>query len=256
MKVAIIQTHIEDYNIENNIDRVQYLLENIEKDTKWVVLSEMFLTGFVCDVSLAKDSKEKGLSLMREFAHSTGIAIEGSLLVEENGKYFNRHYFISKDNEAFYDKTHLFSFSDEAKTLSAGREKDVITLLEDFKIKMLTCYDLRFPLTSMNTYNDGEFLYDVLVYVASWPSSRKEQWLNLLKARAIENQSYVIATNRIGKDGNGYLYSGDSCVINTKGEILSPIKSFENSIHYYNICKENLNKAREKFPVYKDWDKI
>lgn len=252
MKIALIQTEIKDFCIEDNYQCFKSLLSEIDSDTDLVVLPEMFITGFVSDVSLAKESKEKGLSLMRNFANKNNIAIDGSLLIEDNGKYLNRHYFISTDKETYYDKVHLFSLSDEAKVLSKGERKDVVFSYKDLNIKILTCYDLRFPLSSMNAYN-GKFLYDLLIYVASWPQSRKEQWLILLKARAIENQSYVIGVNRVGEDANEIKYSGDSCIINTKGEQLTPNKIIENQIFYFSIDKNDLNKRRQKFPTYLDW---
>lgn len=252
MKIALIQTEIKDFCIEENYQCFESLLNKVDKDTDLVVLSEMFLTGFITDISLAKKSKEEGLLLMRSFAKETGIAIDGSLLIEEGNKYFNRHYFVEKDKEAYYDKEHLFSLSDEAKVLSKGEKKDVIISCKDFNIKLLTCYDLRFPLSSMNTYN-GRFLYDLLIYVASWPQSRREQWLTLLKARAIENQSYIIGVNRVGKDANHTLYSGDSCIINTKGEIIPYIKNVEDKIFYYELNKKELDTRRQKFPTYLDW---
>lgn len=252
MKIALIQTEIKDFCIEENYQCFESLLNKVDSDTDLVVLPEMFITGFVSDISLAKESKEKGLSLMRNFANKNNIAIDGSLLVEDNGKYLNRHYFISTNKEAYYDKEHLFSLSDEAKVLSKGEKKDVIISCKDFNIKLLTCYDLRFPLSAMNTYN-GRFLYDLLIYVASWPQSRKEQWLTLLKARAIENQSYVIGVNRVGEDANKIKYSGDSCIINTKGEMIPPIKNVEDKIFYYELNKKELDTRRQKFPTYLDW---
>lgn len=252
MKIALIQTEIKDFCIEENYQCFESLLNKVDKDTDLVVLSEMFLTGFITDISLAKHSKEKGLLLMRTFAKETGIAIDGSLLIEEDDKYFNRHYFVKKDKEAYYDKEHLFSLSDEAKVLSKGEKKNVVISYKDLNIKILTCYDLRFPLSSMNAYN-GKFLYDLLIYVASWPQSRKEQWLTLLKARAIENQSYVIGVNRVGEDANKIKYSGDSCIINTKGEMIPPIKNVEDKIFYYELNKKELDTRRQKFPTYLDW---
>lgn len=252
MKIALIQTEIKDFCIEDNYQCFKSLLEKTDKDADLVVLPEMFLTGFISETGLAKESMKKGLELMRTFAKQTGIAIDGSLLIEEESKYFNRHYFISSDKELFYDKVHLFSLSEEAKVLSKGAKKDVIVSYKGFQIKLLTCYDLRFPLSSMNAYND-RFLYDLLIYVASWPKSRREQWLTLLKARAIENQSYVIGVNRTGEDANHTQYSGDSSIINTKGEIISPISNSDKKIYYYELNKKELETRRQRFPVYLDW---
>lgn len=255
MKIAILQTQIEDYNIEQNLQHFHSLLEKIEEDTQWVVLPEMFLTGFISDTSYAEQSKREGLKLMRDFAQSKGIAIEGSLIIEENGKYLNRHYFITKDKEYYYDKVHLFSLSKEAEVLSKGKERDVIVEYEGIKIKMLTCYDLRFPYSSMNRVKDDVPIYDFLVYVASWPKSRRTQWQTLLTARAIENQCFVIGVNREGLDGDNTEYSGDSCIINSRGIFLEPTHT-DNSIQYYDVDTNSLTISRKKFPVWKDWDNI
>lgn len=253
MKVALIQTEIKDNDIDLNFQYVKLLLSKVDLDTDLVILPEMFLTGFVFDNSLAQVSGEKGLKLMRDFTLNTNIAIDGSLLVENEGKYYNRHYFITPKEEVFYNKVNLFSLSDEVKKLTAGNQKDVVIKYKDIKFKLLTCYDLRFPACSRNSFKEEEFLYDVLIYVASWPSDRREQWKKLLQARAIENQSYVIGVNRQGKDGKELLYSGDSCVIDSKGEFVAETKNWENIIHYYNIDKQSLDKSRKKFPSYLDW---
>lgn len=256
MKLAFIQTQIKDFQIETNYLHFQSLLEKIDNDTDLLVLPEMFLTGFTADTSLAKESKEKGVSLMQKFVEEKGIAIEGSLIVEDNGKYFNRHYAVLPNETKYYDKIHLFSLSDEAKHLSKGQNKDVVFSHKGFNIKMLTCYDLRFPLVSMNRIFDEKPLYDILIYVASWPKSRREQWLTLLKARAIENNSFVLGVNRIGEDGVGVEYSGDSVLFNSKGQEITATHIVENAIHYFEINKEDLDLARQKFPTWKDWDKI
>lgn len=253
MKIALIQTEIKDYDIDLNCQYIKLLLSKIESDTDLVILPEMFLTGFVSDTSLARESGVRGLKLMRDFTSTTNIAIDGSLLVESNEKYYNRHYLITPEQEIFYDKVHLFSMSDEVKNLTAGNQKDVVIKYKDLKIKLLTCYDLRFPSCSRNAFKNNDFLYDALIYVASWPSSRREQWKTLLQARAIENQSYIIAVNRQGKDAQEVYYSGDSCVIDSKGEFLLETKNWENIIHYYDIDKQSLDKYRAKFPSYLDW---
>jgi omega-amidase len=252
MNIALFQAEIQDKDIERNLLYYNKVLDNLEKDVDLLVLPEMFLTGFTADTSLAKQSKEEGLSFMEDMAKKKDIALEGSLLIEENNKFYNRHYFITKDNTYYYDKKHLFSLSDENKYLTKGKEKTIVSF-KGFNILLLTCYDLRFPLWSMNTYEDNSFLYDIIIYVASWPESRKNQWLKLLMARSIENQSYVIGVNRKGKDINNIYYSGDSCVINTIGEIINPTKKHKDILLYYSIEKENIKEFRKKFSIANDW---
>jgi predicted amidohydrolase len=252
MNIAIIQADIKDKDIEKNLLYYNKVLDNLEKDVDLVILPEMFLTGFTADISLAKQSEEKGLIFMRNTAKDKSVAIEGSLLIGENNHYYNRHYFIHKDNTSYYDKRHLFSMSKEKEYLTCGNEKTIVTY-NGFKILLMTCYDLRFPVWSMNSCNDNSFLYDIIVYVASWPKSRKSQWKKLLMARAIENQSYVIGVNRKGKDINNISYSGDSCIINPKGIVIKPYDIYNQTIFYYSVEKENIEKYRKNFQVSKDW---
>lgn len=253
-KIALVQTNIKDYDLEANYDLFSSLLRKVDKDTSLVVLPEMFISGFVSDVTLAEQSMNLGLRLMRDFVQKTKITIEGSLLVKDRDKYYNRHYIIGPSCSKHYDKQHLFSLSDEARVLSAGTQNDVVFDLDGLKIKILTCFDLRFPLCACNKYKNGEFLYDMLIYVASWPESRRSQWLALLKARAIENQCYVVGVNRTGTDHNGVTYSGDSCVADVKGEFLTRLSCFENTIFYYEADKAGLSNHRKRFPVYLQWD--
>ena len=266
MTIAIIQTQIFDFEIEKNLENLTSICDTITESVDWIVFPEMFLTGFVTDTSLCEKSKKKGLDFMFSLAYKHRCAVEGSLLVEDKGLYYNRHYFITEDKQYYYDKQKLFSLSDEAKVLTRG-EGSTIVEYEGWKINLKTCYDLRFADICKNTATPNkiqtiedeanlqqyDFLYDILTFVASWPKSRSEQWKTLLKARAIENQCYVVAVNRQGADSANTLYSGDSCVIDMKGNQIDKLPNSTDNVFYYSINKETLDHGRNKFPVYKDW---
>ncbi len=252
MKLALVSSNIIDYQINKNISFTKEIIDNIPLDTSLIILPEMFLTGFVFQKQLAKQSMQEGLKLMRQISKQRNCAIEGTLLIYQNDKLFNRHYFISPTNEAFYDKRHLFSLSDEAKYLTCGRKHTIVDFL-NWKIQLLTCYDLRFPLWSINKTNNGNFLYDILVYCASWPGSRIEQWVSLLKARAIENQCFVIGVNRQSYDSFSNHYPISTYLFNAKGDMEKALPQSNNFVQYYNINLSSLELFRKKFPVSLDW---
>ncbi len=248
LKISLIQFDIAWQKKEENLS---LLTEKIKKlDTQVIVLPEMFNTGFnILPHNLAENSDGITFRWMKNIAAETGSAICGSIIWQEKQKFYNRFIFMQPNgNWAYYDKRHSFSMAEENKYFSPGNTRVVINY-NGWKIKPLICYDLRFPVWARNTED-----YDLLIYVANWPSSRIDQWEKLLMARSIENQAYVVAVNRIGIDGNNFHYSGKSMVLSPKGEIiyLAP----ENSLAIYTIelDKEVLMKMRKKFPVLKDRD--
>ena len=273
MLVALIQPQIWDLNTEKNLKNLINITKDLPNCIDWVIFPEMFLTGFDFSVfkqkdyiSFIKESQSTGLDFLRKLAKEKSCATEGSILLNMDKKFFNRHYFITQENEWYYDKQKLFSLSDEAKYLNKGVQS-TIAEFKDWKINLKTCYDVRFPEICRNQFytlnskpSTLNFNYDIMTFVASWPKSRSKQWTTLLQARAIENMCYVIGVNRQGVDSSNNLYGGDSCVINCKGEFLQELNQTditecrENEfIHYYSIDKEDLDKQRQKFPVYLDW---
>jgi predicted amidohydrolase len=185
--------------------------------------------------------------------------ITGSVAVKEGSNYFNRLYWVDPTGAvSIYNKRHLFRMAKEDQHYFPG-DKKIITTVADFKFLPLICYDLRFPVWSRNTFAKTsaityEASYDVLMYVANWPEVRNYPWKQLLIARAIENQCYVIGVNRIGKDGNDYAHSGDSMVINPRGEIISNIKANEEKVETISLDKNYLEEFRKLFPVGLDAD--
>lgn len=202
------------------------------------VLPEMFTTGFATRPEGIAEDKGMGLQWMKDKASSLDAAIAGSIATFEDGKYFNRFYFVTPDRVWQYDKHHLFTYGHEDDHFTAGSEK-VTAEWRGVRFRLAVCYDLRFPVWLRN----GSPEYDALIVVASWPTPRAEAWKALIKARAIENQCYVIAVNRTGSDPN-CVYSGDSALLDAYGEKAE------------NIDMASLNAFREKFPVLGDADKF
>lgn len=249
LKITIVQSDLVWENVDANLNNFAKNLENIG-NTNLIVLPEMFNTGFSMNSkSLAEKTNGKSVKWLVNLAKEKNVAVIASLIIEENNQFFNRLYFVFPDGKLeFYNKRHLFRMANEHNYYSAGTE-DLIVNYKGWRIKPLVCYDLRFPVWARNK-ND----YDLLIYIANWPERRNEPWKILLKARSIENQSFVVGVNRIGTDGNNVSFSGDSAVINPKGEIISTTKAYQENMENVEISLKELNEFKEKFPAYKDAD--
>lgn len=215
--------------------------------TDLIVLPEMFSSGFTRDFS--ETEPYPSLSWMKTLAAARNCAVYGSLAVTEGPAAYNRGFWVSSDGGfESYDKRHLFTYGKEHLTFQPGNTL-LRTGIDNWAFRPLICYDLRFPVWSRNVRP----YYDVLIYIASWPAGRREAWKALLKARAIENQCYVIGVNRIGTDGYGLEYSGDSCVIDFRGELLLDAGDrkgrFDLALSY-----GELQDFRQKFPFLEDAD--
>jgi predicted amidohydrolase len=193
---------------------------------------------------------------MKRLAHKKRVVLTGSLMVEEDGQYYNRLIWMLPNGEyGYYDKRHLFAFAEEDRHYSGGTKR-LIASVNGWKINLMVCYDLRFPVWARQQFSeDHEFEYDVLVYVANWPERRNTAWKTLLQARAIENQCYVIGVNRVGNDGNDIYHSGDSMVIDPLGEILYH-KAHDEDVATIALDKDHLDKVREKFQFWRDADQF
>jgi predicted amidohydrolase len=201
---------------------------------------------------LAETMDGYSVNWMIEQAKKNKINIAGSLVIKESDEFFNRLIVASPEGQIqYYDKKHLFSYADENLNYSPGKQELIIPI-NGVKIAFFICYDLRFPIWSRNI----KLKYDVAVYIANWPEKRKEHWITLLKARAIENQSYVIGVNRIGDDGNGINYSGESGVYNYLGQKISTTKPYEFSVENVILDLSALKNYRIKFPAHLDADKF
>lgn len=256
MKVTIIQTNLFWEDKEKNIQHFNHLLNKINEPTDLIVLPEMFTTGFsMHPEKIAEEHLSLTFNWLTTKAKEKKAVIIGSVATKNNNQFYNRlHWIEPNGNSSFYDKRHLFRMAKEDEKYTPGKEK-IIKQIDDMTIMPLICYDLRFPVWSRNFQNQKP-IYDVLVYVANWPEIRSYQWKQLLIARAIENQCFVIGVNRIGIDGNNVNHSGDSLIINPRGEIINKPKSNEESIETITLNKNYLNDFRKIFPVGLDADEF
>lgn len=254
LSFTLIQTDIVWEEKEKNLEHYTKLLEAITGPKEIVVLPEMFSTGFSMDAErLAEGMDGATLSWMRDTAAKHKIILTGSLIIKEGEKYFNRLVWMQPDGQFYsYDKRHLFAFAGEDAHFSAG-EKRIIVQVKGWKICPLVCYDLRFPVWARNVLKQDEPLYDVLLYVANWPTRRSLAWKTLLQARAIENQCYCVGVNRIGEDGKGILYEGASSVFDPLGETIWQQLDTA-TVQTIVLKKETLDDVRGKLPFLKDAD--
>lgn len=252
LTITIIQSNLFWEDVAMNLEHFDKKINSIIGPTDIIVLPEMFTTGFTMNPKqLAETHGGAGLQWMLKKSNLKQCVLIGSISVNHHGKFYNRLYWVNPDGTyKIYDKRHLFKMGNEDKHYTAGKEK-LIVEYKGWKICPLICYDLRFPVWSRN---DTQNSYDVLIYTANWPEVRSYPWKQLLIARAIENQSYVVGLNRVGNDGNGYAHSGDSCVINPRGEILTTLPANEECIVTYNLSHNYLQEFRKLFPVLLDGD--
>ena len=249
MKISIIQTSLVWENPEANLANFTQKILGIKDGTDLIILPEMFATGFTMNpAAVAETADGVSVQWMITIAAANNCAVTGSLAIEEDGRYYNRLFFVFPDGEIkAYNKRHLFSFAGEDKFYTAGKEK-LIVEYKGWKICPLVCYNLRFPVFARNTES-----YDLLLYVANWPQIRIQAWDALLRARAIENLSYTIGVNRIGTDGNGHAYSGHSQVIDALGNYIT--EPFENdTVVTIEIDRDALLETRKKFAFLNDRD--
>ena len=219
-----------------------------------VLLPEMFTTGFTMEPApLAEPVKGPTYHWMGEVARKYQTHLAGSLIVEEDGHYFNRLLVMGPEGlVGQYDKRHLFRMAGEHKSYAGGAEKFIFQV-KGWKICPLVCYDLRFSVWSRNRVGDsGDLDYDVLLYLANWPAKRASHWNVLLRARAIENQAFVIGVNRVGQDGNGVPYQGDSQIVNYLGESMAHATTA--GVLQGKLEMEDLVHYRKRFPAWKDAD--
>ena len=252
LNVTLVQSHIHWHDIEANLEHFGSLILSINRDNDLIVLPEMFTTGFTMTPAvLSEDMNGKTIVRMKEWSRSTGADVTGSIIVSENGHFFNRLIWVKPDGSvSYYDKRHLFRMAGEDKIYTRG-EADPVIELKGWRIRTGICYDLRFPVWSRNI-NSG---YDIFVYSANWPAARQEHWDILLRARAVENQCYVLGVNRTGNDGKGTAYTGGSAVTGFRGETLAHAGTESNVIHAV-LERDTLMDYRDTFPVWMDGDRF
>lgn len=246
----MVQTPLHWENATENRGLFNTLLAEIKPGTTdLIVLPEMFSTGFSMQPDVLAEAMDgPTLKWLRAKAADTGAVITGSLIIASHGHYYNRLVWMRPDGTyECYDKRHLFSLAGEEKYYTAGKER-LIVELNGWRVCPLVCYDLRFPVWSRNRKD-----YDLLLYVANWPERRSYAWKQLLIARAIENQAYVAAVNRVGYDGNKTAHSGDSAIIDPLGEVLFT-KAHEPFTETFTLSHNYLKEVRDKFRFLDDAD--
>lgn len=258
LKITLIQSDIHWEDIDANLAMFEEKIWQINGGTDVIVLPEMFTTGFTMAASrLAEHMNMRTFKWMRHMADQTGALILGSYIVTVHERYYNRLLWMEPGgNFKTYDKRHLFRMSNENKTFSSG-ESLLIGTWKGWKICPLICYDLRFPVWSRNKWDrqTQRLTYDVAIYVANWPVTRIDAWDTLLRARAIENISYVVGVNRIGMDGTEIEYNGHSSVISPKGEVIFTNEGMESS-KSVELSANALHAFRDRFPTYLDSDEF
>ena len=275
LTITTIQTDIEWENKSANLQRLEEKIKFIQEKTEIVILPEMFSTGFSMNAQLLAETMEGNtVQWMKKMAADHKIILTGSLIIEDNGQYYNRLIWMLPNGQlGFYDKRHLFGLAGENENFSPGNKR-LIASVKRWKINLQVCYDLRFPVWARNRVvdpnqrttdnavsagNKSDDLqqlvpeYDVLIYVANWPAKRSNAWKTLLAARAIENQCYVVGVNRVGKDGMNNTYSGNTVVIDPLGEVLYHLADQE-GVSTITLQREKLEEIRTQLPFWKDGD--
>ncbi len=255
LHITTIQANLAWEDKETNLRYFTEKIRHIVGKKELVVLPEMFTTGFsMRPEALAETMDGPTVSWMRDMAREQRIILAGSLIIEENGQYYNRLlWMLPTGDYGYYDKRHLFALGGEHLHYTAG-QKRLITSVKGWRVNLLVCYDLRFPVWArQQPAAAGEAEYDLLICVANWPVMRAAAWKTLLQARAIENQCYVVGVNRVGTDANGLYHSGDTMVVDPLGAVLYQMAD-EEAVQTTVIDKAPLLALREKLPFLKDAD--
>jgi omega-amidase len=254
--VTLVQADLKWADAKGNLQMFEEMIMSSKDKMELVVLPEMFSTGFVIrPQALAEDMNGPTVQWMKRIAAEKKIVLAGSVIIKEEDKYFNRMiWMLPNGTYGVYDKRHLFAYAGEDESFSSGNKR-LIASLKGWKINLQVCYDLRFPVWARQSlplqagaeWQPGVPEYDVLIYVANWPQRRSHAWKTLLQARAIENQSYVVGVNRVGTDGEGLVYNGDSMVVDAMGEI-ERTESGSVNIFTCELSYSKLQHVRERLP--------
>jgi omega-amidase len=251
LNVTTVQADLRWHDAARNLDAFSAVIDNIDAPTDLIVLPEMFTTGFTMDArSQAERMDGRSAKWLEETAARTNAAVCGSLIIEEDGLFYNRFLLVKPDGSTTsYDKRHLLRLAGENVSYQRGT-RSVTVEINGFRICPMICYDLRFPVWSRNRGH-----YDLLLYVANWPSPRHFAWETLIRARAIENLSYVAAVNRTGTDGNDLKYSGGTAVIDFLGQDLASLGG-ETGAATATLDLSALNDFRDRYPFHLEADEF
>ena len=251
LNITLVQADQFWEDVQSNLDNYEFLFSEVDS-TDLIVLPEMFQTAFSMNTSLAEDMNGISVSWLKRMASEKDCAIYTSLMISENDAFYNRGVFVFPNGDLkTYDKRKTFGLAKEGDHFTAGNQEQIVSYKE-WNIQLQICYDLRFPEIVRNRMlENGDPAYDLILYVANWPQKRSAHWSALLKARAIENQCYVVGVNRVGLDGKGYEYSGNSKLVNALGIETNLTTGLEFSSSHV-IYKDELTKIREMLPFLCD----
>ncbi|HEV2483700.1 MAG TPA: nitrilase family protein [Puia sp.] len=283
LTITTIQTGLKWEDKTANLQHFEARIESLREATELVILPEMFSTGFSMQPErLAETMDGPTLRWMADMAARKKIILTGSVIIEENGRYYNRLVWMLPNGQyGYYDKRHRFAYAGEDQHYTAGAKR-LVASVKGWRVLLLVCYDLRFPVWSRQRPREltgdpaaaarpagsagrprpgggsdaaeaPDLEYDLLLYVANWPERRSHAWKTLLQARAIENQCYVAGVNRIGNDGHDIYHSGDSMIIDPLGETLYHAGAKDETFTL-TLEKDDLAKVRERFPFWRDAD--
>ena len=258
LNITIVQNDLKWEDKKFNLDSFESRIKEHNDKMEIVFLPEMFSTGFSMKPSIHAETMEgETVQWMKRLAAEKRIILAGSLMIKENGHFYNRLVWMLPNGESgVYDKRHLFAYAGEAEHYTSGNKR-LIASVKGWKINLQVCYDLRFPVWARQTVpiteHDNDPEYDVLVYVANWPEKRVHAWKTLLQARAIENQCYVVGVNRVGTDANGNHYTGDSMIVDPLGQPLYHAGDTAETFTY-TLRSDQIKQVREKLPFLKDAD--
>ena len=255
--LAYIQADLQWEDKEANFKHFSQLLEQVTPGTDLILLPETFTTAFPVDPKKYAEKEDgKTMQWLQNQAQKKDSVICATFPLEKDGHYYNSLVWMRPDGSyELYFKRHTFTMGGEDKLVERG-EKQLIVELKGWKIKPMVCYDIRFPVWARNRYENGVYEYDLGFYLANFPDSRMNVWNTLLQARAIENQAYWIGVNRVGEDNDGLHYSGESQVVNARGEVISKAEPYQETVLHCTLEIDPLLHFRKKFPLGPDWDEF
>ncbi|WP_375433799.1 amidohydrolase [uncultured Hymenobacter sp.] len=251
LTVSFVQASLQWHDPAANRAEMHRHIDEISIATDLIVLPEMFTTGFSMEAAtLAETMEGPTVAWLRDIAAARNAVVTGSIIIKEQGCYYNRLLWVRPDGSlSYYNKRHLFTMANEHHTYTPGTDR-LIEEWRGWRICPLVCYDLRFPVWSRNSVTQP---YDLLLYVANWPAARRTAWMTLLRARAIENLAYTMGVNCVGIDGNSLAYAGDSALLDMRGEYLVEVGNQETGITRA-LRRADLESFRERFPALQDAD--